>query len=79
LFLLLAQVVPLGPSASPIPFVVLASPHAPEAIHYGRAQTIFQKRARTLDVALLANPNRFTGKIPQPPRLQTGAWINPLE
>ena len=49
----------------------------PEAIHYGRAPTIFQQRAGTLNVAFLANPKRFKGKIPQPPKLPTAAWINP--
>ncbi len=49
----------------------------PAAVHYGRAQTIFQTRAGTLNIAFLANPKRFKGKIPQPPKLQTAAWINP--
>ena len=49
----------------------------PEAVHYGRAPTIFQQRAGTLNVAFLANPKRFKGKIPQPPKLPTAAWINP--
>jgi putative transposase len=49
----------------------------PESVHYGRAQTLFQHRARTLDIAYLAHPMRFKGKAPQPPRLPTAAWINP--
>ena len=48
----------------------------PESVHYGRAPTIFTQRAETLNVAFLANPRRFKGKIPQPPKLQTAAWIN---
>ena len=49
----------------------------PEAVHYGRAPAIFQQRAGTLNVAFLAHPKRFKGKIPQPPKLPTAAWINP--
>ena len=49
----------------------------PETVHYGRAQALFEQRADTLNGAFLANPKRFKGKIPQPPKLQTAAWINP--
>jgi putative transposase len=49
----------------------------PENVHYDRAQTLFQHRAVTLDVAFRAHPIRFKGKAPQPPRLPTAAWINP--
>jgi len=49
----------------------------PESVHYGRAQTLFQHRAQTLDIAFLAHPTRFKGKAPQPPKLPTAAWINP--
>ena len=49
----------------------------PEAVHYGRAQSMFQQRADILNVAFLAHPKRFKGKIPQPPKLPTAAWINP--
>ncbi len=49
----------------------------PEAVHHGRAQALFEQRADTLNVAFLANPKRFKGKIPQPPRLPTAVWINP--
>jgi len=49
----------------------------PETVHYGRAQALFQQRADTLNVAFLANPKRFKGKVPQPPRLATAVWINP--
>jgi len=49
----------------------------PETVHYGRAQMLFEQRAATLNAAFLANPKRFKGKIPQPPKLQTAAWINP--
>ncbi len=49
----------------------------PETVHYGRAQALLQHRADTLNVAFLANPKRFKGKVPQPPRLPTAVWINP--
>ncbi len=49
----------------------------PETVHYGRAQTLFQQRADTLNVAFLTNPKRFKGRVPQPPKLPTAAWINP--
>jgi putative transposase len=50
---------------------------SPESVHYGRAPTLFQHRAQTLDIAFLAHPTRFKGKAPQPPKLPTAAWINP--
>jgi putative transposase len=34
------------------------------------------QRADTVNIAFFANPKRFKGKIPQPPRLPTAAWIN---
>lgn len=49
----------------------------PETVHYGRAQTLFQQRADTLNVAFLTNPKRFKGRVPQPPKLPTAVWINP--
>ena len=49
----------------------------PEAVHYGRASTIFQQRADTLNSAFLVNPKRFKGRIPRPPKLPTAVWINP--
>jgi putative transposase len=49
----------------------------PQNVHFGRAQTLFRRRAQTLDVAFLAHPTRFKGRAPQPPRLPTAAWINP--
>ena len=49
----------------------------PESVHYGRAQSLFEQRAHTLDAAFLAHPTRFKGKAPQPPKLPTAAWINP--
>jgi len=48
----------------------------PEQVHYGIAQEIVQYRQQILQAAFEANPNRFKGKIPQPPQLPTAAWIN---
>lgn len=49
----------------------------PQSVHYGQANAVFQQRAQTLDAAFLANPNRFKGNAPQPPKLPTAVWINP--
>ena len=49
----------------------------PASVHDGRAHALFEQRAETLNVAFLANPKRFKGRAPQPPRLPTAAWINP--
>jgi len=48
----------------------------PAAVHYGQAQEMFTLRAHTLDAAFMANPKRFKGNCPQPPKLPV-AWINP--
>ena len=49
----------------------------PERVPDGRAHALFAQRAATLTVAFLANPTRFPGRGPHPPRLPTAAWINP--
>jgi putative transposase len=49
----------------------------PEAVHYGTAAALTQRRAETLDAAFTANPIRFKGVTPRPPELPTAAWINP--
>ena len=49
----------------------------PEAVHYDHAEAFFQQRTETLNAAFLANPKRFKGKIPRPPKLPTAVWINP--
>ena len=49
----------------------------PAAVHYGQAQEMFTLRAHTLDAAFMANPKRFKGNCPQPPKLPVAAWINP--
>jgi len=49
----------------------------PEAVHYGTAAALTQRRADTLSAAFAANPIRFKGFTPKPPELPTAAWINP--
>jgi len=49
----------------------------PAAVHHGQAKALFKQRADTLDAAFAANPKRFKGKSPQPPKLPIAAWINP--
>lgn len=49
----------------------------PTAVHHGLAESLFEQRAATLKTAFAANPKRFKGKGPQPPKLPTAAWINP--
>jgi len=50
--------------------------HTPADVHYGRAQSIRDRRAGVLDDAYAAHPERFVRKPPEPPRLPTVAWIN---
>ena len=50
--------------------------HTPASAHYGTATEIRARRARTLDAAYTANPDRFRHRRPTPPRLPTVAWIN---
>lgn len=50
--------------------------HTPASVHYGTATEIRAKRARTLDTAYAANPDRFRGRRPTPPKLPKVAWIN---
>ena len=45
----------------------------PAAVHYGQAKALFKQRADTLDAAFTANPNRFKGNSPQPPKLPIAA------
>jgi putative transposase len=49
----------------------------PHAMHFGKAAAIHELRQTALDAAFTANPHRFKGSRPQPPRLPTAAWINP--
>ena len=50
--------------------------HTPASVHYGTATEIRAQRAATLDAAYTANPDRFRGRRPAPPKLPTEAWIN---
>jgi len=50
--------------------------HTAASVHYGTATAIRSRRAETLDAAYAANPHRFCGRRPSPPRLPTVAWIN---
>ena len=50
--------------------------HTPASVHYGTATEIRAQRAVTLDAAYTANPDRFRGRRPTPPRLPAAAWIN---
>jgi len=48
----------------------------PEQVHYGKARSIFDFRARVLKQAFLKNPKRFKGKLPNPLSLPKAVWIN---
>ena len=49
----------------------------PESVHYGFAKQLYEHRKMVLRAAFDKNPNRFKGRIPQPPELPKAAWINP--
>ncbi len=49
---------------------------APAAVHHGQAEALHAERARVLDAAYAATPERFVGRPPRPPALPTAAWIN---
>jgi putative transposase len=51
----------------------------PESIHYGFAEHLNENRSVVLWAAFQKNPQRFKGKIPQPPELPTAVWINKPE
>ena len=48
----------------------------PATVHYGRAEALHAERARVLDAAYAANPERFVRRPPTPPDVPTAAWIN---
>lgn len=48
----------------------------PESVHYGRTDHIVKERSRVLKTAFEKHPERFKGKVPEPPRLPQAAWIN---
>jgi len=49
----------------------------PEAVHYGAAPRLLQRRQRVLAAAFRAHPERFVRGQPTPPPLPEAAWINP--
>jgi putative transposase len=48
----------------------------PAAVHHGHAQALHAHRARVLDAAYAATPERFVRQPPKPPALPAAAWIN---
>src|SRR5216683_5167961 len=50
--------------------------HDPAAVHFGTAPALWQQRAKVLQAAYAAHPERFKGKIPTPPDLPTIVGIN---
>jgi len=48
----------------------------PADVHHGRADAVHADRARVLDAAYAATPERFVRHPPRPPALPTAAWIN---
>ena len=48
----------------------------PAAIHFGAAPALWQQRAKVLQAAYRAHPERFKGKHPTPPKLPTIVGIN---
>jgi putative transposase len=51
--------------------------HTAADVHYGRAAAVRAGRAKTLDAAYHAHPERFVRKPPAPPKLPGTSWINP--
>lgn len=49
--------------------------HTPASVHFGTAEKIRAERAKVLDAAYAANPNRFRRR-PTPPAIPGAAWIN---
>ena len=50
--------------------------HTPADVHFGRAPLIQLERARVLEAAYAAHPERFVRQLPHPPPLPGPAWIN---
>jgi putative transposase len=50
--------------------------HTPADVHFGRAEYVREQRARVLDAAYAAHPERFVRHAPLPPPLPGPAWIN---
>jgi putative transposase len=53
--------------------------YTPADVHHGRAELVRAQRARVLEAAYAAHPERFVRKPPAPPELPTAAWINKPE
>jgi putative transposase len=54
--------------------------HTPAAVHFNHAEGIQVERARVLQAAYAAHPERFVRQAPVPPPLPQPAWINrPVE
>lgn len=49
----------------------------PEAVHYGEAPLLLERRQRVLEAAFHAHPERFVQGRPNPRPLPEAAWINP--
>lgn len=49
----------------------------PHDVHHGLVDERLSHRARVLDAAYAANPERFVGRPPAPRRPPTTVWINP--
>jgi putative transposase len=50
--------------------------HTPAAVHFAHAEGIQVERARVLQAAHAAHPERFVRQVPVPPALPGPAWIN---
>lgn len=50
--------------------------HTPTDVHHGHDEVVRQARARVLDAAYSAHPERFVRKAPEPLELPDSAWIN---
>lgn len=48
----------------------------PTVVHHGQADSVRQARAKVLDAAYAAHPERFVHRPPTPPKLPAPAWIN---
>jgi putative transposase len=50
--------------------------HTPADVHYGRAESVRERRGAVLLDAYAEHPERFVRKPPEPPELPTSVWIN---
>jgi putative transposase len=50
--------------------------HTPATVHFGQAESLQTERARVLQAAYAAHPERFVRRPPIPPQLPGVAWIN---